>query len=84
MKNTNDVKDAVVEFFLSTPKISEPLLRELVRNDSVSVDLLRARISSADAWIRLRISGSADAIDAFVARHRDKFLVLYPASKTAA
>jgi hypothetical protein len=84
MKNTNELKDAVVEFFLSTPKLSEPLLRELVRNDSVLVDLLRARISPADAWIRLRIKGSADAIEAFVARHRDKFLVLYPAAKAVA
>lgn len=84
MNNTRILKEAVVEFFLSTPNRTEPLLKELVRNDSLSVDLLRARISPADAWIRLRISGSPAAFDAFVRRHRDKFLVQYPAAEAVA
>jgi hypothetical protein len=83
-QTTRILKDAVVEFFLSSPKQSEPLLKELGRQDSLSVDLLRARITSADAWLRLRISGSATAIDAFVRRHRDKFLVHDPAAEAVA
>jgi hypothetical protein len=83
-KDANMVKDAVVEFFLSSPELSEPLLREVVQKDSLNVDLLRARISPADAWLRLQLTGTADSIDAFIRRHRDKFLVLYPAAEAAA
>jgi hypothetical protein len=84
MENTNRLKEVVVEFFLSGASLSEPLTRELVRHDSLSVDLIRARISASDAWIRLRLSGTSAAIDAFVRRHQDKFVVLYPAVEAVA
>lgn len=69
-------KTAVVEFFSGPADTSEPLLEGLFRGDDLAVDLLRARVTTTDAWFRLAITGTTAAIERFVRRHRNRFLVL--------
>ena len=72
-------KDVVVEFWKKSASPEQPLLKGLVF-DGLSVTLRRARVTPSDAWVQLELSGPSSAIDAFVRRRPDEFMVVTPAS----
>ena len=78
--NTENEKKVVVEFFVTPSPNDRPLVENLVRGEGLTVNLMRARVTSRDAWLQLDVSGSPDAVDAFIRRRTNELAVVTPVS----
>jgi len=76
-------KAVIVEFWKKSASPDQPLLKGLIF-DGLAVSLRRARVTPSDAWVQLELSGPSSAIDAFVRRRPDEFMVVNPASDKVA
>jgi hypothetical protein len=75
IKAMNNQNKAVVEYWIKSVRSDQPLLSGLVF-DGLTVNVNRARVSSHDAWFRLEVSGTASAIDTFLHRRSNEFMVV--------
>jgi len=82
--NAQNEKKVVVELFVTPPLDNRPLVENLIRGEGLTVNLRRARVTSRDAWLQLDVSGTADAVDAFVRRRKNEFTVVTPAKVNVA
>ena len=76
-------KHVIIEFWKKSVSPDQPLLRGLVF-DGLTVTLRQARATPSDAWIQLEVSGPSSAVDAFVRRRPDEFMVVTPATPKVA
>jgi hypothetical protein len=76
-------KDVIVEFWKKSVAPDQPLLKGLSFN-GLTVNLRRARVTPSDAWLQLELSGPSSAIDAFVRRRPDEFMVVTPVAPKVA
>lgn len=77
--NNGEKKTWLVELFFTPGPKGRPLAENLVRGEGLTVDLRRARVTSRDAWLELKVSGTQEAVDAFVRRRKNEFTVVTPA-----
>jgi hypothetical protein len=82
--DTREQKNVVVELFVTPPANDRPLIENLVDGEALTVNLLRARVTSRDAWLQLDVAGAADAVDAFIRRRKNEFTVVTPVSEKVA
>jgi len=73
----NNQKKVVVEYWIKSVRPDQPLLSGLVF-DGLTVNVHRARVTSRDAWIRLEVSGPESAVDTFLHRRPNEFMVVQP------
>jgi hypothetical protein len=66
----------VVDLFAGQGSAPGCLIREMVPTKSLTVTVLRGRITPEEAWFRLELSGAASAIDRFVTRSREGIAIL--------
>jgi hypothetical protein len=76
--NSQPRKRVVVEMLTKPGMAAEPLVKDLVLEKGLTVNLRRARVTSSDGWFKFDISGTESAVDAFVRRRRNNFLAVYP------
>ena len=69
---TNE-KRVVLEMSFTPKALYQPVLESIRRNPRLSLDRLRARVTDADAWFELELSGESAAIDDFLRRHRARY-----------
>lgn len=66
----NAEKTMTVEFFFQPGTFQGGPLLEGMTGSPLSVTLLRGRITEADAWLRVKLKGSAQSINAFLRLNR--------------
>ena len=76
--NSQRRKKVVVELFVKPGMAGEPLVKDLVLEEGLTVNLRRARVTSSDGWFKFDISGTESAVNAFVRRRRNDFMVVVP------
>jgi hypothetical protein len=75
-----DRKNIVVEFLVRPIAPAKPSMDGLISDEALSVNVLRARITARDAWLKLDVSGTTAAVDRFVRRHGSEGGVVHPVS----
>jgi hypothetical protein len=73
-------KKMVIDLFAGQGAASGCLIREMVPTKSLTVTVLRGRITPEEAWFRLELSGAASAIARFVTRSREGIAILPPSA----
>ena len=58
------------EVYFSDRSLTKPVLQELSRDSSVSVNIIRGRMTKGFAWFELELSGSPSRVDAVIRQAR--------------
>ena len=60
-----------LEVYFADRSLSKPAILELSRDSSISVNILRGRLTETSAWFELELSGSPSRVDAVVRQGRN-------------